>query len=146
MAYYVFLKDKNLKEGSICKITSDLSYLNINQSDYKIIENNLENYNDVLLRKRYPLYYNENNINFIDQINLFDIKEDLNNYVIQVKKTLKLFTDNNLTNALYTPCINYYNYLDKEFDINLINFPLNISLEEYLSLKNINFINPLQIP
>ena len=67
MAYFIFNKDSDNKEGVLYKIAAnqtDLNNLNINKDLYKIIEVTDLNFNDVRLFKKTIISYNGETINY----------------------------------------------------------------------------------
>lgn len=146
MSYFVFLKNLDNIGGSIYKIAenqSDLNDLNIFQSDYKIIEDSQENFNNVKLNIKYPLKYNGDIITFDNVQNSFtrnELEQEINNFKIQIKQ----FTDNNLNHPLFSRWNSYYNQLNN-LNLNNINYPLTISLTKYLDSLGQPSYNILQI-
>lgn len=114
MSYFIFLKNLDNINGTIYKIAenqSDLNNININQSDYKVIQDSQENFNNVKLNVKYPLKYNGDVITFDTVINLFfknELEQEVNNYKIQIKQ----FTSNNPNHPLFSRWDNYYNQLN----------------------------------
>jgi hypothetical protein len=148
MSYFVFAKNFDNVSGSIYKIAenqSDLNNLNITQTIYKIIEDSEANFNLVKLGTKFPDKYNNNTITYIDQINSFNNKNQLQNYVNDFKKQIKEFTDNNPNHSLFDRWNNYHNQLNN-LNLDTITYPLNKSLEQYFKDQNQNLLNPLQIP
>lgn len=148
MYYFIFLKNSDNVEGTLCKIAeneNDLNNLNIIQSDYKIIEDSQENFNAVKFGTKYVSKYNGNVINFITSENLFKKKEDLKSFINQYKIEIKQFTDNNPNSPLFSRWNNYYNQLNN-LNIDNINYPLTISLEQYFNDLGQPSFNILQLP
>ena len=156
MSYYIFTKNLPNVSGTLYRIASDQTYLNYITNfpeSYNIIQDNIQNFQDIVFGKTYPDKYNDNNI--INYIN--------NNFLIG-KNELKMYIDQ-VCNQL-TDCINAdpqrgmvaelssYKTLLKSLDINNIilldqkgeEIKLTISLEEYLYNLGNNVISPLQIP
>ena len=148
MSYFIFLKNLDNIEGTIYKIAenqSDLNYLNIFQFDYKIIEDSQSIFNLVKLNNKFPSKYNNNSIIYIDQNNLFVNKNLLQNYISDVKKQIKNFTENNLNHPLFDRWNNYFNQLNN-LNLDSITYPLHKSLEQYFNDLGQPSLNPLQLP
>lgn len=148
MSYFVFAKNFDNVSGSIYRIAenqSDLNNLNIIQSDYKIIEDSETNFNLVKFGNKYIDKYINNNVIYIDQINLFNNKNQLQNYINGFKKQIKQFTDNNPNHPLLNRWSNYYNQLNN-LNLDNINYTLTMSLEQYFNNLVQTSLSPLQIP
>jgi len=160
MAYFIFTKNKDNIEGNLYKIAeteSDLNNLNILKSDYTIIQDSQENFNDVKFFKKRVKFYNDNIISyeniselFEDQINknntlILTGKDKLKNYINSFTSQIKHFTDNNPNHSLFNRWNDYYNQLNN-LDLNSITYPLNKSLEQYFNDLNQPSLNPLQLP
>lgn len=148
MSYFLFGKDKENIGGSIYRIYENQNDLNnslINKNDYKIIEDSQENFNLVKYGTKYPEKFNGNTITFIDQTNSFITKENLSSYVNQYKNSIKQFTDNNPNHPLFNTWNNYYSQLNN-LNLDSINYPMNISLEQYFNALGQPSLNPLQLP
>jgi hypothetical protein len=148
MYYFIFLKNLNNINGTIYKIAEnqyDLNFMNIIESDYKIIEDSQSNFNLVKLGNKFPNNYNDNIITYIDQFNLFKTKEKLQDYVNNFKKQIKQFTDNNPNHPLFSRWSEYYTQLNN-LNLNNIIYPLEKSLEQYFNDLGQPSYNILQIP
>ena len=148
MSYFIFIKNLDNIDGSIYRIAenqSDLNYLNIIQSDYKIIEDSQSNFNLVKFGNKYPNKYNNDTIIYVDQNYSYTKKEELQTYVDAFKNQIKQFTDNNPNNPLFSRWNNYYNQLNN-LNFDNINYPLTMSLEKYLNDLGQPSLNPLQLP
>jgi hypothetical protein len=148
MSYFIFLKNLDNIEGSIYKIAenqSDLNNLNINQPDYKIIQESINNFNNVKLGNKFPTKYNNDIITFKDQIYSFINKEELQNYIDGFKNQIKQFTDNNPNHPLFSRWNNYYTQLNN-LNLEIPTYPLNKSLEQYFIDLGQPSLNPLQLP
>jgi hypothetical protein len=148
MSYFIFLKNLDNVEGTIYRIAenqSDLNYLNIIQSDYKIIEDSQSNFNLVKLGTKFPIKYNNNIITYTDQIYSYTGKKELQAYVDICKSLIKQFTDNNPNHPLFSLWNNYYNQLNN-LNLDNINYPLTMSLEQYFNDLGQPASNILQIP
>ena len=148
MSYFIFNKNLDNIDGSIYRIAenqSDFNYLNIIQSDYKIIEDSQSNFNLVKFADKYPSKYNNNTITYVDQNYSYIKKEELQTYVDGFKIQIKQFLDNNLNHPLFSRWNNYYNQLNN-LNFDNINYPLTMSLEKYFNNLGQTSLNPLQIP
>ncbi len=147
MSYFIFIKSFEDSKGSLYRIAenqSDLNNLNIFQTDYKIIEDSIDNFNAVKYGTKIVLEYNLNTIIYVDQINSFD-KNLLQIYINDFKKEIKDFTDNNLDHPLFNRWSNYYTQLNN-LNLDNINYPLTISLEQYFNDLGQPSFNILQLP
>jgi capsular polysaccharide biosynthesis protein len=82
-----------------------------------------------------------------DTLHNYLTKESLLIYVNNVKKILKQFLDNNLSHSWYTKVNNYHNIISSPTILDdITTYPFTKSFEQYLSEKNIELINPLQVP
>jgi hypothetical protein len=148
MSYFIFLKNLDNIEGTIYKIAEEneiLNNLNIIQSDYKIIEDSIDNFNLVKFGKKFPIKYNDNKINYIDQTVIYNNKEDLKNHITIFSKHIKQFTDNNPNHSLFNLWDNYYIQLNN-LNLDSIVYPLNKSLEQYFNDLEQPSYNILQLP
>jgi hypothetical protein len=148
MSYFIFLKNLDNTEGTLFRIAenqSDLNNLNINQPDYKIIEDSQGNFDLVKLGTKFPDKYNNNIITYIDVTISFRSKEELQNYVNNFKKQIKQFTDNNPNHSLFSRWSSYYTQLNN-LNFDSIEYPLNKSLEQYFNDLGQSSLNPLQLP
>ena len=148
MAYFIFLKNLDNIEETIYRIAeneSDLNYLNLTQSDYKIIEDSQSNFNLVKLKNKFPIKYVNNVITYVDEINKYHDKIELGIYVNNTKNTIKNFIDNNPNHSLLSRWNNYFNQLNS-LNLDSITYPLNKSLEQYFNDSGQTSLNPLQLP
>jgi len=150
MYYFIFSKDLPNSFGTLYKIAeneSDLNYLNINQSDYKIIQDTLENFNNVKYGKKSVRYYDSNNIIFYDILEepLHSTKQSLEITIGIYKEIINLFLQNNSNHLLFNRWNDYYNQLSS-LNLDSIIYPLNKSLEQYLNDLGQPSYNILQIP
>jgi len=147
MAYFIFNPIENLT-GTLFKIAenqNDLNNLNIISSNYKIIEDSQGNFDLVKYGNKLPEKYNNNVITYVDQTNLIKDKIQLENYIINFKRQLKEFTDNNPNHPLFSRWNNYYTQLNN-LNLDNITYPLDKSLEQYFSDLGQPSLNPLQLP
>jgi hypothetical protein len=160
MSYFIFSKNLDDVTGTIYRIAenqSDLNNLNINQLDYKIIEDSQENFDFVKYGTKNIVKYNNNIITYEDKSIIFadEIKDGvllksgkqcLNEYISNYKTYIKQFTNNNnINHPLYNRWNNYYNQLNS-LNLDSIQYPLNTSLEQYFKDQNLTSLHPLQIP
>lgn len=148
MAYFIFNKNLDNIENTIYKIAenqSDYNNLNINQSDYKIIEDSTENFNSVKYGTKHVLKYNGNNIILGDENNVFLDKEHLENYVTNLKNSINAYLKYNPNHPLFNRWNDYYNQLSS-LNLDNITYPLNKSLEQYFNDLGQPSYNILQLP
>jgi hypothetical protein len=148
MAYFIFQKNLDDIQATLCKIAeneSDLNNLNITQSDYKIIEDSQSNFNSVKFGNKFIDKYNNNTITYVDEIISFRNKNDLQNYINNIKQSVKQFTDNNPNHPLFSRWNDYYTQLSN-LNLDSITYPLNKSLEQYFNDLGQPSYNILQIP
>ena len=148
MSYFIFLKNFDNIEGALYRVAenqSDLNNLNINQSDYKIIQGSISNFNDFKLGNKFPDKYNNDTITYVDQTIIFNNKNELQSYVDNLKQFIKQFTDNNPNHPLFSRWNNYYTQLNN-LNLDNITYPLNKSLEKYFNDLGQASLNPLQLP
>ena len=148
MAFFIFSKDLDNVEGTIYKIAenqSDLDNLNIDQSNYKIIEDSQSNFNLVKLENKTISKYNNNVITYIDKNTTYENKADLKIDIDAIQQQIKQFTDNNPNHPLFNRWSNYLTQLNN-LNLDLITYPLNKSLEQYLSDLGQPSYNILQLP
>lgn len=148
MAFFICLKNFDNKSGSLFKIAenqNDLDNLNINQLDYKILEDSQENFNAVKLGIKTIDKYNNNEIFYLNQSSEFLNKTLLQQTIEGLCETINNFLVNNLNHPYYNQWNNYSNQL-KNLNINNITYPLNKSLEQYFNDLGQPSLNPLQLP
>jgi hypothetical protein len=148
MAYFIFGKNLDNIENTLYRIAaneSDLNNVNINQSDYKIIEDSDANFNAVKYSTKQAFKYNQNIITYVDlSINFLKLN-DLNEYVQGNKTFIKQFLDNNPNHPLFSRWNDYYNQLNS-LNLSNITYPLNKSLEQYFYDLGQTSLSPLQLP
>jgi hypothetical protein len=148
MSFFVFTKNMDDVQGSICKIAknqSDLDNLNIIKSDYKIIQDLELDFNLIQLDNKYPLKYNNNIITYIDVSHLFKDKKTLDASLENKKNLIQNFINNNESHNLFQQWSNYLNQLNS-LNLDNINYPLNTSIEQYFSDLGQPSFNILQLP
>ena len=134
--------------GTLFKIAenqADLDNLNINKDDYKIIEDNQENFNSIKFNIKFTEKYNGNTIIYIDHGAVSFEKQQLATYINNFKNSIKQFLDNNPNHPLFSRWNDYNNQLSN-LNLSTIEFPLNKSLEKYFSDINKPSFHPLQLP
>lgn len=152
MAYFIFNKNSENIENTLYKIAenqNDLTNLNINQFDYKIIEDSQSNFDLTKYGNIYPIKYVGNTITFFNMGERseikFDSKQTLQNYLNNFKNIIKQFTDNNPNHPLLDRWNNYYSQLSS-LNLDNITFPLTKSLEKYFNDLGQSSLSPLQLP
>jgi len=148
MSYFIFLKNLDNIGGTIYKIAenqSDLNNLNINQPDYKIIEDSQSNFDLVKFGQKFVEKYNNNLITYINQTFLYKNGDELQNYINNFKQQIKQFTNNNPNHPLLNQWNNYYNQLNN-LNLDNVTYPLEKSLEQYFNDLGQPSYNILQLP
>lgn len=148
MAYFIFGKNLDGIENTLYKIAenqSDLNLLNINQNDYKIIEDSNSNFNSVKYNTKNVVKYKDSIITYIDSDSQFKTKEELSFYISNFKLFIDEFLKNNKNHSLYGRWDNYKNQLNN-FDTSTITFPFNKSLEQHFNDIGQTSLSPLQLP
>jgi hypothetical protein len=148
MAIFIFNKGDNTALYKIAENSDELNNFNIVVNHYDLVEdNNSQNFLDVILNKKIVVKHEDNSILYQNVVSgsEFKNKEQLDKHIVITKNTIKLFLNNNLNNSLFSKWNNYYNQLSS-LDTNSINYPLNISLEEYFYNSNLPALNTLQLP
>jgi hypothetical protein len=148
MAYFIFQKNSDNIPANIYRIAenqSDLNNLNIEQSSYKIIEDSQENFNSVKYGTKNILTYNGNSVIYQDQAISYSTKESLLNYIKNTRDIISIFLNSSTNHSLYSRWNNYYNQLNN-LNLDSITYPLNKSLEQYLTDLGQTAYNPLQLP
>jgi hypothetical protein len=143
MAYFVF----NLNQGvyKIAENQNDLDNLNVNKSDYKIIEDSEINFNATKYGTKLPIGYQNNEINYVDCVPSFLSKERLNSFIIYYKDKIQIFIDNNPNHPLKNKWNNYYNQLNS-LNLDTLVYPTEKSLEQYFNDLGQPSLNILQLP
>jgi hypothetical protein len=148
MAFFIFTKNQDNQTGTlyrICENQSDLNNLNIIQSDYKIIEDSQNNFNDFKLNNKIINGYNNETILY-ENINIFyNDKDSLNKYIKNIKLSIKYFLESNINHSLFNQWNSYYNQLNN-LNLDNITYPLNKSLEQYFNDLGQPSFNILQLP
>jgi len=147
MAYFIFDKLENV-DGSLYRIQenlSDLNNTNINQNDYKIIEDTQDNFNSVKYSLKSVLKFNNNIIIYENTPIVPIIKNELKFKINEIKNIINPFLKNNKNHPLFDRWNNYYNQLNN-LDLDSITYPLNKSLEQYFNDLGQPSYNILQLP
>lgn len=148
MSYFVFIKNSENQEGSLCKIAeneSDLNNLNIVKDAYTILEDTLENFNDVKFGNKAVIKYSNNSIIY-DVANIYFYNSwFLTNYINKQKNEIQNFLNINLNHPLFNRYQNYYNQLNN-FNVDSVQYPFQISLEKHFDNLQLPSYSPLQIP
>ena len=76
---------------------------------------------------------------------LIEVNEVLLPHHKNIIESCKIFLDKNPSNAFYTKCQNYYNYL-KTLDYSSLPSSIDKTWEHYCQENSIAYIHPLQIP
>jgi hypothetical protein len=109
MSYYIFTKNLPNVSGTLYRIASDQTYLNYITNfpeSYNIIQDNIQNFQDVVFGKKLPDKYDDNNIIINDTMNinidnnralLNDIVYVIDNKVVNIKKR----SQENIVGILY---------------------------------------------
>ena len=148
MSFFIFLKNFDNKSGSFYKIVENQNYLNnlnINQSDYKIIEDTQENFNAVKYQTKTVDKYNNDEIFYVNNSIKFLDKQKLQEYVSILSIQIQFFLDNNLNHPYYNQWNNYKNQLNN-LNLNNITYPLNKSLEQHFNDLGQPSYSILQLP
>jgi hypothetical protein len=151
MAYFLFQKNLDNLEGTICKIAEtlgDLDNLLINKNDYKIIEDNEVNFDKIKLNLLNIIKYNGNQITYFENnpesVGFWRLSY-LQNTVENYKKIIKNFTEINPNHPGFNQWNNYYNQINS-LDLNSFTFPTTYNLEQYFKNNNKPYFSILQIP
>jgi len=148
MAYFIFNKNLDNVEGTLYRIAENQTYLNnlnINISNYKIIEDSQLNFDAVKYGNKSAIKYNNNTISYINNINLFTEKKQLQKHIDNFKNNIKQFTENNKNHPLFNLWNDYSNQLDS-LNLDTITYPLNKTLEQYLNDLGQPSFSILQLP
>lgn len=148
MSFFIFGKNLDNVDATLCKIAENQDYLNnlnIDLLSYKIIEDTQENFNAIKFGTKSILKYNNNNIIYVDIGTMFESKKQLENFINNFKNIIKEFTNNNSNHVLYDMWNNYYNQLNT-LNLDNVTFPLNKSLEQYFNDLGQQSLSPLQLP
>jgi len=150
MAYFIFSKNADNINNTLYRIAenqSDLNNLNIDQNNYKIIEESQVNFDLVKYGQKYVEKYNNDIISYVNISYEYSLlnKDQLNTYIQNVIVEIKQFLKNNLNHPLFNRWNDYCNQL-QSFNLDSVTYPLSKSLEQYFKDQNLPSLNPLQIP
>jgi mRNA-degrading endonuclease YafQ of YafQ-DinJ toxin-antitoxin module len=149
MPYFIFNKNQEDISGTFYRMAeneSDLNNLNIEITNYNIIQESLENFNNVKFQIKFPISYNISNVINYENLNpLFTRKENLEKIVNNLKQQINLFLKNNQNHPLFDRWNSYYNQLNS-LDLETINYPLTMSLEQYFNNLGQPSYSVLQLP
>jgi hypothetical protein len=126
MSYFIFLKNSKDLPGTLYRIAENeeaLNNLNIVKSDYKIIEDTFENFENVKYGLKYVLKHNDNTIIYSENSLTFDQKEQLQSNI-----------DNSLDPVVLDDtklAVSYLNYVNN-FK-NLLTFEKKEQLQNYVN-------------
>ena len=146
MSYFIFLN--NQTQDSLYRIAenqSDLNNLNIDKSNYTIIEDTQINFENVKYGLKNAIKYNGQTITYSDNPAISINKNDLTNIINALKISIEQFLKNNVNHPLYNRWNDYYNQLNS-LNLNSITYPLNKSLEQYFNDLGQTSLSPLQLP
>ena len=149
MSFFIFTKNFDNISGSflyrIAENQDDLNNLNINQSEYKIIEDSQENFNAVKYGTKIINKYNNNEIFYNNQTPKFLNKEKLQEHIYGLCIPINDFLYSNKNHSQYNQWNNYKNQLTS-LNLNSIEYPLNKSLEQYFNDLGQPSYSILQLP
>ena len=154
MAYFIFVKNTDGQQGTLVKIAAndiDLNNLNINISDYTILQDTDTNFNYVRLCLKTIQSYSGSTINYLNVDNLFIKKTEdtyskqLEIYIKQISNQITCFLNVNVNHPDFQKWLNYKNYINS-LDLTTITYPLSISLEQYVESMGYSALNTLQLP
>jgi hypothetical protein len=146
MSYFIFLNNQTQEPlYRIAENQYDLNNLNIDKSNYTIIEDTQINFENVKYGLKNAIKYNGQTITYSDNAPISINKNDLNNIINAYKISIQQFLKNNINHPLYSRWDDYYNQLNS-LNLNSITYPLNKSLEQYLNDLGQTSLNPLQLP
>jgi len=161
MSYFIFTKDSDNIENTLYKVAenqSDLNNININQSEYKIIEDSQSNFEAFKYGTKRIIKYNNNIITYED-ISIIPAadrldkngniikssREQLNEIISSYKGSIKEFLKNNSNHPLFDRWNNYYNQLNS-LNLDSIIYPYTKTLEQYFKDLGQPSYNILQLP
>jgi hypothetical protein len=148
MSFFIFFKNCDNKNGFLYRIAenqNDLNNLNIIQSDYKIIEDSQENFNEVKYGIKSIDKYNNNEIFYVNSSIKFVDKKKLQGYIDNLSYQIQSFLNSNPNHPSYNQWNNYNNQITN-LNLDNITYPLNKSLEQYFNDLGQPSLNILQLP
>ena len=149
MAYFIFQKNSDNVNGTLYRIAenqSDYNNLNIDPSNYKVIEDSQNNFEAVKYGTKFAQGYNGNVINYenITQPGLPN-KEIFLTSLNGIKLAINVFLKENPNHPLYSRWNNYLSQLNN-LNVDSLTFPMGISLETYFDNQGLTSLIPLQLP
>jgi hypothetical protein len=145
MAYFIFTKSNCLYR--IAENQIDFDNLNINDSDYIIVQDSQQKFDSLRLRTHECSRLENNSFNIlpIDSIYYPNNSDKLKKYIENILINIEAFLSSNPNDIAFTKWKNYRDQLFS-FDVNSVTFPMNKSLEQYFSDNNLPSLNILQLP
>jgi hypothetical protein len=149
MAYFIFQKNLDNINNTLYRIAenqSDYNNLNIDPSNYKVIEDSQTNFEAVKYSTKFARGYNGNVINYenITQPGLPN-KEIFLTSLNGIKLAINVFLKENPNHPLYSRWSNYLSQLNN-LNVDSLTFPMSISLETYFNNQGLTSLIPLQLP
>jgi hypothetical protein len=146
MSYFIFLNNQTQEPlYRIAENQYDLNNLNIDKSNYTIIEDTQINFENVKYGLKNAIKYNGQTITYSDNAPISINKNDLNNIINAYKISIQQFLKNNINHPLYNRWNDYYNQINS-LNLGSITYPLNKSLEQYFNDLGQPSFSILQLP
>jgi len=148
MAYFIFIKNADGIENTLYRIAeneTNLNNLNINQDNYKIIQESQENFNAVKYGSKSAISYSGDTISYINTNLYFNDKESLQKYIDSIKNYINAFISNNSNHPEIASWKAYHDVLNG-LNVDNIIYPLSKSLEQHLFDLGESSFHTLQIP
>jgi len=135
-------------QNMLYKIAADdtaKSNLNINESDYEIVNISDADFNKIKLGIG-KLEYSNGSYSVVDieNGNIITSEKNLISIIDNYVRFFDNWLNNNSGNVNYNKVLNFCNFL-KSFDTSQFSYPTNHTFEQYLNDNSIDFITPLQI-
>lgn len=151
MAYIIFQKDTEDTLGTYYRIAAndaDKTALDIDESNYKIIDVSDTDFGNVRNGTKEIRSYNGNTITYADSTYGWPAKSDLQEYADDVKQICQNFVDNHSSSHAFYDRVNNYLTVLSASDLldDITTWPYTSSLESFLAGKSVAYLNPLQIP
>jgi hypothetical protein len=147
MAYFLFQNIEN-SIGTFFKCVetqSELNNLNIIQSQFKIIEDTKQKFDDVILGNIKPISFTGNSINYENTNIVFDSANNLRGYIESQIQCIDAFLNNNKNHVDFNKWLSFKVQL-MSTNINSITYPLQNSLEKYYLETGKTVLSTLQMP
>jgi hypothetical protein len=147
MAYFLFQNIENLT-GTFFKCVetqSELNNLNIIQSQFKIIEDTKQKFDDVILGNIKPISFTGNSINYENTNIVFDSANNLRGYIESQIHCIDAFLRNNKDHVDFNKWLSFKEQL-RSTNIYSITYPLQNSLEKYYLETGKTVLSTLQMP